>query len=139
MVKMRFDFKKNEKIIKAFSVICIGIIAMLVFSKNNNSNSLVKGENNTMDASYSDMEEYEEKRITNILNEAYGEGTCKVTVKIKEETNQSFYEERRSYEVSAVCVVTTLNNEKMKADIIYSISSLYSLPTHKVTIMQKKN
>ena len=110
---MGIEFKKNDKLTKIITAILVGILLLVVFipvNKNNGMSSTTAETMNIADCTDFEMySEYYEARLTEILEDSYGEGTMNVMVRISAYNNQDTtyisYNDNNEVTVDGVLIV----------------------------------
>lgn len=138
---MGFDFKKNEKMTKAVTVILAGalilIVLMPVKSGGESNTGVTQGEEASVDY-YNQMATYYEEKLKGILEESYGEGTMEVMVRVSKNGEDSVYgQSDEAFVVEGVLVVADVEDGNAVSDISFAICALFDLPAHKVAVMTK--
>ncbi len=142
---MGIEFKKNDKLTKIITAILVGILLLVVFipvNKNNGMSSTTAETMNIADCTDFEMySEYYEARLTEILEDSYGEGTMNVMVRISAYNNQDTtyisYNDNNEVTVDGVLIVADVKSEQAVSDITFAVCALFDLPAHKVAVMIK--
>ncbi|MBE5944908.1 MAG: hypothetical protein E7258_08320 [Lachnospiraceae bacterium] len=136
---MGIDFKKNDKMAKAVTVILAGVLIFIVIVPVKSNPKLSVNNSQTVEEEYSnDVATYYEEKLKSILEESYGEGTMQVMVRVSTDSSGSLYQDTTDeVVVDGVLVVADVKNPEALADISYAVCALFDLPAHRVAVMTK--
>lgn len=141
---MGIELKKNDKLTKIITAILVGVLLLIVFLpvKNNDTDTSMGYVDTTVEyTDYETCSQYYESRLTEILEESYGEGTMDVMIRISAYNNQNTtyisYNENNEVTVDGVLIVADVNSEQAVSDITFAVCALFDLPAHKVAVMIK--
>ncbi len=142
---MGIELKKNDKLTKIITAILVGVLLLIVFIPVNNNDEVGKTNVVSNDIAqcmdYEAYSEYYEARLTEILEDSYGEGTMNVMVRISAYNNQDTtyisYNDNDEVTVDGVLIVADVKSEQAVSDITFAVCALFDLPAHKVAVMTK--
>ena len=132
---MRIDVKKNFS--KIATVVLVGMLMLLALTPNKNEKAGSPSDTLKGSGTENELEAYAgyyEDKLTELLENSYGEGNIRVMVNVQEKKEEDFYSGTKSRVIDGVLIVARVSQEK-KADIVYAVSGLFNLPTHKVAVI----
>ncbi len=142
---MRIELKKNDKLTKIITAILVGVLLLIVFipvSDNEATMDSVEYTNETVEYdSYEAYSQYYEDRLTEILEDSYGQGTMNVMIRISTynsgDATYISYDSSHEVIVDGVLIVADVDSEQAVSDITFAVCALFDLPAHKVAVMIK--
>ncbi len=139
---MEFNLKKNEKLRKIVTIILAGVLILIILmpvKESVDKTQAVSSGSSTKDEEVKDYAEYYEKKLKDILEDSYGEGTMQVMVRVSSSSSSGDFYSDTSTEiiVEGVIVVADVNNSQALSDISFAVCALFDLPAHKVAVMIK--
>ncbi len=131
---------KKDKLNKYITIILIGLLLLIVVVPiGNDSKDKVSSSSKASDTRMNlDSEsEYIEKRLKEILEKSYGQGTMDVMVHMSQTNENTGMYQESTLEVDGILIVADVVNESSIGDITFAVCALFDLPAHKVAVIKK--
>ena len=131
---------KKDKLNKYITIILIGLLLLIVVIPiGNDSKDKISSSSKASDTRMNlDSEsEYIEKRLKEILEKSYGQGTMDVMVHMSQTNENTGMYQESTLEVDGILIVADVVDESSIGDITFAVCALFDLPAHKVAVIKK--